>query len=80
MRHLNAKFAELATKLRLLSSRLQFVTLILFVIAVIDFGNVQTAPIPGPCGFTRIARDLSRKFQNSECERLSTSENLNPHC
>jgi hypothetical protein len=52
---------------RLVSSRLQFVTLFLLVIAVIDLGHVQSTT-PRPSGFTRIARDLGRKFRNAECE------------
>jgi len=61
--------AMLTTIFRLVLSRLQFVTFYLLVIAVIDVGHVQSTT-PRPSGFTRIARDLGRKFSNGECEGL----------
>jgi hypothetical protein len=46
-------------------SKTKFVIYFLLVIAVIDLGHVQGAyAYPGPSGFTRIARDLSRKSQS----------------
>jgi hypothetical protein len=70
IRHFNTPAAMLTTMFRLVSSRLQFVTLFLLVIAVIDLGHVQSTT-PRPFGFTRIARDLGRKFCNAECEGLT---------
>jgi hypothetical protein len=58
----------LASVFRLVSSRIQFVTFSLLLIAVIDLGRSQSIA-PGPSGFTRIARDLGRKFCDTECER-----------
>src|SRR5271156_4141248 len=52
--------AMLASVFRLVSSRIQFVTFSLLLIAVIDLGRSQSIA-PGPSGFTRIARDLGRK-------------------
>jgi hypothetical protein len=60
----------LASTFRLVSSRLQFVTFFLLVIAVIDLGHLQSIT-PLPSGFTRIARDLGRKFCNTECQGLT---------
>jgi hypothetical protein len=49
-------------------SRIHSVFLFLTIIAVIDLGHLpKTCAAPGPSGFTRIARDLSRKFCNGEC-------------
>jgi hypothetical protein len=49
-------------------SRIRSVFLFLVVIAVIDLGHSpSTDAAPGPSGFTRIGRDLSRKFGNGEC-------------
>jgi hypothetical protein len=62
--------AMLISVFRSVSSRLQFVIFFLLVIAVIDLGHLQSIT-PGPSGFTRIARDLGRRFCNAECERLS---------
>jgi hypothetical protein len=67
----------LTTIFRLVSSRLQFVTFFLLVIMVIGFGHVQS-PSPRPCGFTRIARDLGRKFCNAEREGLTYPWTLGP--
>jgi hypothetical protein len=51
------------------SSRLQFVVAFLLVIAVIDLGHLErTYASPGPSGFTRIARDLERRFCSAGCE------------
>jgi hypothetical protein len=48
-------------------SRAQFVVLFVMVIAVIDVGHLQSPyAYPGPSGFTRIARDLGRRFGNGE--------------
>jgi hypothetical protein len=39
---------------------------------VIDLGHLQrTYASPGPSGFTRIARDLERRFCGAECEDLN---------
>jgi hypothetical protein len=47
----------------LASSRPQFVVTFLLVIAVIDLGHSERSyASPGPSGFTRIARDLERRF------------------
>jgi len=48
------------------SSRFHLVIFFVLVTAVIDRGHSQSAD-PGPSGFTRIARDLGRKFCNPEC-------------
>jgi hypothetical protein len=49
-------------------SRIPSVFLFLVIIAVIDLGHLpHPCAAPGPSGFTRIARDLSRKFCNGEC-------------
>jgi hypothetical protein len=66
----NTVAVMLTTIFRLVSSRLQFVTLFLLIIAVIDLGHVQSTT-PRPSGFTRIARDLGRQFCNGECEGLA---------
>jgi hypothetical protein len=53
---------------RLALSRIQSVFLFLVIVAVIDLGHLpQACAAPGPSGFTRIARDLSRKYCNGEC-------------
>jgi hypothetical protein len=47
---------------RLALARIKSVFLFLVIIAVIDLGHLpHTCAAPGPSGFTRIARDLSRK-------------------
>jgi hypothetical protein len=49
------------------------VVLFLVVIAVIDLGHLPSnSAAPGPFGFTRLARDLSRKFGNGECAGVGT--------
>jgi hypothetical protein len=60
----------LASTRHFVFSRLPFVTLFLLIIAVIDRGQLQSAT-PGPTGFTRIARDLGRRFCNADCEGLT---------
>jgi len=55
---------------RLAFSRFRFIILFVLVIAVIDRGHSQSTN-PEPSGFTRIARDLGRKFCNTECEDLT---------
>jgi hypothetical protein len=62
----------LTTIFRLVSSRLQFVTLFLLIIVVIDLGHVQSTT-PRPSGFTRIARDLGRKCIVARANKLKTS-------
>jgi hypothetical protein len=52
------------------ASRLRIVIFFLVIVAVIDHGHLQS-PWPGPSGFTRIARDLGRKFCSHECEGLT---------
>jgi hypothetical protein len=63
---------------RLVSSRLQFVTFFLLVIGVIDLGHIPSATSPRPSGFTRIARDLGRKFCSADCEGLTQSGTSGP--
>jgi hypothetical protein len=70
MHPVSTPVAMLASMFRLVSSRLQFVAFFLLVVAVIDLGHVQSAS-PGSSGFTRIARDLGRKFCNADCARLT---------
>jgi hypothetical protein len=55
---------------RLVSSRLPLVISFALVIAVIDHGHSQSTS-PGPSGFTRIARDLGRKFCKADGEEQS---------
>ncbi len=52
------------------ASRLRIVIFFVLIVAVIDRGHLQSTR-PQPSGFTRIARDLGRKFCNPECEGLS---------
>jgi hypothetical protein len=59
--------AEVTPMRRLVASRLPFLICLTLVIAVIDHGQAQNA-CPGPSGFTRIARDLGRRFCTAECE------------
>jgi hypothetical protein len=56
-----------AARNRFASSRLHLVIFFVLVTAVIDRGHLQSIN-PGPSGFTRIARDLGRKFCSTECE------------
>ena len=53
-----------------MASRPRIVIFFVLIVAVIDRGHLQS-PMPGPSGFTRIARDLGRKFCNFECEALT---------
>ena len=54
------------------ASRLRIVIFFLLIVVVIDRGHLQGTR-PGPSGFTRIARDLGRKFCNHECEESTHS-------
>jgi hypothetical protein len=54
----------------LASSRPRLVIVFALIIAVIDHGRSQGTS-PAPLGFTRIARDLGRRFCDAECEEYT---------
>jgi hypothetical protein len=53
-----------------MASRLRIVISFVLIVTVIDRGHLLSTQ-PGPSGFTRIARDLGRKFCDPECEALT---------
>lgn len=69
----DALTAKLACDARLLIPRLQYLTFLLMVIAVMGLGHMHSVT-PGPSGYTRIVRDLGRKFCNGECQPQSASD------
>jgi len=63
----NPVTAKLAVDTQSLITRLQYFTFLLMMIAVIGLSHMHSVT-PGPSGYTRIVRDLGRKFCSGGCQ------------